>query len=314
MPSAPQQNHWALVVGIDRYPLFGSEGQLDGCVADAREMASVLRDRFGFAASRTTLLLDEQATRGAILAALYDLAGRVGEDDAVVFHYSGHGSQRASPAENPSEPDNMEETLVPYDSGRKDPFPNRDIAGGEIHEWLLRVTRVTPYVTLILDCCHSGTAVPGRSTSTWPGWRRRGTWVRVDDGEELFEGASLSFSVTNRGSIPLFVYVLDCGLTGNVGLVYPVQGSSDPLSPGRSIEIGTRPGEEIDLYVPDEVNDGEEVLKLFATTREADLSPLFQPAASAARDARPYLGYDGMPPEDWTAIERRFLLKRRPWG
>lgn len=532
MTSSPRQNRWALVVGIDKYPLLGSEARLDGCVADAREMARVLGDRFGFAQSRTTLLLDEQATRGAILGALDDLAGRVSEDDAVVFHYSGHGSQRTAPVDNRSEPDAMEETLVPYDSGRRDPFPNRDISGGEIHDWLLRITKVTPYVTVIFDCCHSGTAVrteragakirrvppdlrppegpgkprlrdfrggpasfgryvllaacrnkesayeiehegrshgamshflleelralppgacpsyrdvfdpvssrvhdlhpcqqpqlegfrdrelfglaelipqrfvpvrqrraervvlgagatcglePGAVLSVHPphakewteplgrvevievravtstshileevrpdaigrwcravetGGRQRppgvlglrndasplrgkidfnlarlapeGRWVRVDDGDELFEGDSVSFSVTNRASIPLFVYVLDCGPAGNVGPVYPVQGACDPLAPGRSIEIGTRPGEEIDLYVPEGATGGdavgEEVLKLFVTTREADLAPLYQ---TAVRDARPNPGLSGMPMEDWTTIERRFVLKRR---
>lgn len=560
------QNRWALIVGIDKYPLFAPHGQLEGCVRDAREMARVLREKFGFTESRTTLLLDDQATHDGILNALKDLAGRVREDDVVVFHYSGHGSQRPLPAVDRSEPDGMEEVLVPYDSGHRDPFPNRDIPGKEIHAWLREITRTTPYVTLILDCCHSGTVhrgyregeveqevvrvrqvepdkrmptdsgrprlrdfhggpaefaryvvlaacrnkevayevdhggeshgamswfllreldklppgacptyrdvfepvitrvhdlnhkrqlpqleglrdrelfglaelkprrfVPvrerwadrvvlgagatcgleqgavltvfppqerqhaepigkveiievravtatarileesrpdaigpwsravgetsqedlfqlaqgdGAGLDPWARYRKilglrndasplagkidfevarlspELCWVRVEADEDLVAGEKISFAVTNHARVPLHVYVLDFGLTGDISLVYPPRGASDPLEPGRCVEIGTRPGEDIELYVPEGVDEGEEFLKLFITTREADLESLFQ--ASQRPSPRPHrvtrefrANLDG-DREDWTTIERRFRVKRRgrqrAWG
>ncbi|HYN22637.1 MAG TPA: caspase family protein [Thermoanaerobaculia bacterium] len=554
------QNRWALVIGIDQYPLFPPQSQLDGCVRDATEVARVLAERFGFPRRQMTVLLNEQATQEAIQGAMTELAGKVGKGDAVVIHYSGHGSQRPAPAENRDEPDRLEETLVPHDSGRNG-HPNRDIPGAQIHTWLREVMEKTPYVTLLLDCCHSGTVtrkvdeemrapkvrqvppdsrrppasklprlrdatggpasfaryvvlaacrnkesafeksvdggshgaltfnllqelstlapgacptyrdvfepvslrvqtefpsqkpqlegsadrelfglaelapaqyVPVRErlgdrivlaagatcglqegarwtiyppqakegaqpigrveivevravTATarileetrpeaigrwaraveeetseparyrpgmkgpeerWSASRRilglrndasrlrgkvdfnlarlkDGLWVAVQDGEELVAGEYLSFAVVNHHDQPLHVCVVDFGLTGSVSQIYPVRGASDPLSPGRCIEIGTRPGEEIDLYVPDDLSPEklagrEEVLKLFATTQEVDLAPLLQPAAGASRggprDTRPKAGLGGIPMEDWTTIERRFSLKLSGFG
>ncbi|HSG39483.1 MAG TPA: caspase family protein, partial [Thermoanaerobaculia bacterium] len=138
---------WALLVGINRYPRFGSDVQLEGCVNDVQILRDALIRRFGFSEERMTVLLDEQATRDGILAAMEELAGKVGEDDVVVFHFSGHGSQQTDGPEA-DEADGWDETLVPFDSGRA-PWKNRDIADDEIHDWLLRLTARTPYVTLI---------------------------------------------------------------------------------------------------------------------------------------------------------------------
>lgn len=149
---------WALLVGIDRYPGFGSEVQLEGCVNDVQILRDALIRRFGFTEDRMTVLLNEWATRDGILAAMEDLVRKVGEDDVVVFHYSGHGSQQGEPEGEEDEPDGWDETLVPFDSGRF-PRKNRDITDDEIYGWLLRLTARTPHVTLIIDSCHSGTVV-----------------------------------------------------------------------------------------------------------------------------------------------------------
>ena len=148
------RNKWALLIGIDRYAHLGARYQLNGCVNDAELMARILQDHFGFPAQRVTLLRDEEATRDAILAAMDALVERVGDDDIVVIQYSGHGSQMRD--REGDEPDGFDETIVPHDSGRG-AHPNRDITDDEIYLRLLRLTERTPYVTLIFDCCHSGT-------------------------------------------------------------------------------------------------------------------------------------------------------------
>jgi hypothetical protein len=147
---ATRQKH-ALVIGIDRYRHFP---HLDGCGHDAALAAEVLRERFGF--PQPLLLLDEAAGREGILGALEDLAETVAEDALVVLHYSGHGSRLRADAAD--EADGWTETIVPSDSGRH-PRANLDIRDDELHHWLLRLTRRTPHVTVVLDSCHSGTAV-----------------------------------------------------------------------------------------------------------------------------------------------------------
>jgi hypothetical protein len=159
-------NRWALLIGINKYPNFTARYQLDGCVNDVELMNGILRENFGFHAANITPLRDEEATRDGILTAMDALIDRVGKDDLVVICYSGHGSQITD--REGDEPDGQDETIVPYDSGRE-PHDNRDITDDEIYERLLRLTEKTPYVTLIFDCCHSGTVSrdPFGANSRW---------------------------------------------------------------------------------------------------------------------------------------------------
>lgn len=154
MAPSPNNNKHALVIGIDKYPQLGARYDLKGCVNDAQLMASVLKDTFSFPEGNITRLLDEQATRQGILQAMKQLADRLADDDVVVVHYSGHGSQMRD--REGDEPDGFDETIVPHDSGRGS-RPNLDISDDEIYAWLVELTKITPYLTLIFDCCHSGT-------------------------------------------------------------------------------------------------------------------------------------------------------------
>lgn len=172
MAHQTEQKKHALVIGINAYPNFTKFEQLKGCVNDARLMESVLKDRFGFPAENIDVLTDAAATRDGILSAMEALLERVGQDDIVVMHYSGHGSQMTD--REGDEPDGKDETLVPHDSGRA-PHPNREITDDEIYAWLNRITAKTPFLTLIFDCCHSGTisrdATGGRSRRVVPDTR-----------------------------------------------------------------------------------------------------------------------------------------------
>jgi Caspase domain len=143
-----------LLIGINVYPALPPHNQLRGCVRDVELMRATLRDTFGFAEENLTVLTDLQATRDAILAAIDDLIERTGPEDAVFLQYSGHGSQVVD-AEG-DEPDGWDETIVPSDSGRGD-VPNRDITDDEIYERLLALSLKTSNITLLFDCCHSGT-------------------------------------------------------------------------------------------------------------------------------------------------------------
>jgi len=159
----------ALLVGIDKYLHLNF---LDGCVNDVELMQGILQTNFHFPPENITRLQNEKATRGGILAAMKNLAGQAAANDIIVFHYAGHGSQMTD-REGDETGDGMDETIMPYDTGRR-PNPNRDITDDEIHEWLMRVSKITPFVTLIFDCCHSGTI----SRDPFGGKSR---WVEGDD-------------------------------------------------------------------------------------------------------------------------------------
>jgi hypothetical protein len=133
-------------------------------------MKDALVRRFGFQEERISVLTNLEATRDSILAAFEDLVRKVGENESVILHYSGHGSQK--PDEEDDEPDGYDETLVPCDSGRA-PRPNRDITDDEIHAWLQRLMVRTPYITLIIDCCNSGTILRERKVRGLPREKRK---------------------------------------------------------------------------------------------------------------------------------------------
>jgi caspase domain-containing protein len=157
MSSTPEESRkWALLIGINQYPMFAPRGQLSGCVSDVQVMRQVLTESFSFPTEHVTVVTDDQATREGILAAMNGLLERVGNDDVVVFHYSGHGSQMTDVEGD--EPDGLDETIVPYDSGRE-PHENRDIKDDEIYLWIQKLTMKTSNLTLIFDCCHSGNIV-----------------------------------------------------------------------------------------------------------------------------------------------------------
>lgn len=140
----------ALLIGINRYPKIPN-ADLQGCVSDMELMRTLLIDRFGFPAESTRTLRDEEATQQGIRGALAALAAAVGEDDVVVLFYAGHGSRMA----DPRQAGRIIESMVPQDSGRGE-LPNLDIIDEEIDRWVQGVNEKTPHVTLIFDCCHSG--------------------------------------------------------------------------------------------------------------------------------------------------------------
>jgi hypothetical protein len=102
------------------------------------------------------------------------------------------------------------------------------------------------------------------------------------------EGDRIALRVTNGHTEPVYVSVLDFGLTGRIAQVYPPAGVADRVDPGMGIRVGVDPGAELPLEFPHDfpfVRDpdetapveGLETLKLFATTgRPVNFDPLLQ--------------------------------------
>jgi len=103
-------------------------------------------------------------------------------------------------------------------------------------------------------------------------------------GDVVFlEGDRLALRVLHRADLPLYLHVLDVGVEGSVTSLYPVRGASDALVAGVPLHIGTRPGQNLVVRLPEALAaraaaagqvtvEGREALKIFATTAETDLS------------------------------------------
>jgi WD40 repeat protein len=81
-------NYHALVIGINHYPHFPEKDNLDMAVNDARAVAKILANNYGF---KVTLLLDKKATREGILDTFNSLNKELNANDHFLIYYSGHG-------------------------------------------------------------------------------------------------------------------------------------------------------------------------------------------------------------------------------
>ena len=136
----------AVCVGINRYPT----APLNGCVADARAWAQAFR-QLGF--DEPVVLVDETATRAAIIDALRSLVTTSAAGDVIAFQYSGHGTQvdDLNGDEADGDTPGKDEAVCPVDFASGAFLIDDDI--GEICNQLPDGVNFTCF----FDCCHSGT-------------------------------------------------------------------------------------------------------------------------------------------------------------
>ncbi len=136
----------ALLVGINAY----ASAPLRGCVNDVKQVKDLLAKYYGFADADAKVLLDRDATVKAIKDGLKWLAEGGSDPDAVrVFHFSGHGY--FVPDQNGDEPDGRDECLVPYD------YESAGFLTDDTLKKLYDKFPASGNLTLLMDCCHSGT-------------------------------------------------------------------------------------------------------------------------------------------------------------
>jgi hypothetical protein len=128
----------AVCIGINNYP--GIFNDLKGCVNDAKDWSELLTG-LGFDVS---LMLDSQATRQNVKAALQGLVNGTNAGDIAVFTYSGHGTQVLDASSDEGDP--YDEAMSVYDGTIVDDELRAILKG--IH----------PQATLVVisDSCFSG--------------------------------------------------------------------------------------------------------------------------------------------------------------
>jgi len=141
-PPAPAQissgNYYALVIGINIYQYLP---QLQTAVNDARTVAEVLKNQYGF---QVTTLLDRKATRNNIVSHLNRLINGLDENDHLLIYYAGHGYYDKLAQEaywQPSDANTSEDTdwII---SDRVTSIINRSVAKN---------------ILIVADSCYSGT-------------------------------------------------------------------------------------------------------------------------------------------------------------
>ena len=135
-------NRRALCIGIDAYP---APQALAGCVNDSRDWSSALQS-LGFTVSS---LINEQATRAAMLDAMQQLISTASPGDSIVIQYAGHGTKVKDL--DGDEVDGTDEALVPFDFGT-----GSFLIDDDIRRIMVAIPRGVS-LTCFMDCCHSGT-------------------------------------------------------------------------------------------------------------------------------------------------------------
>jgi hypothetical protein len=133
-------SNYALVIGIDDYaaPL----PKLKTAVNDAQSFAALLNSKYGF---QVTTLLNQDATRDKILAAITHFRKSLAENDSFLIYYAGHGSY---------DRDTDKGYWLPVDADPDPLIRSRDISADDL------ITEVrglaARHVIVISDSCFSG--------------------------------------------------------------------------------------------------------------------------------------------------------------
>ena len=141
----------ALLVGIN---YVGTPYELYGCINDAKNMQTQLRLYYPMC-QEYRLITDETAekpTRANIMAAIDWLTAGLRPGENVMFHYSGHGGRVRDT--NGDEVTGLDSCIYPVNGGRMETIIDDDLRGA-----LASRIPVGCKCLVVLDACHSGTAV-----------------------------------------------------------------------------------------------------------------------------------------------------------
>jgi len=150
--SAPNKKR-AILIGIN---YVGQNGELSGCHNDVKNIKRFLIEKQGFNEADMLILMDDgvhnNPTRKNIMDAFERITQYSEAGDVVFVHYSGHGGRVEDVSGD--EEDGFDETLIPVDfksSGQ--------ILDDDVFATLVKPMKKDVHVTVLMDCCHSGTAL-----------------------------------------------------------------------------------------------------------------------------------------------------------
>ncbi|KAJ3328564.1 hypothetical protein HDU93_001427, partial [Gonapodya sp. JEL0774] len=148
-------NKKALLIGIN---YRGSGNDLRGCINDVANIYNYLTRYAGYKPSQI-VVMTEDARNPKFIPTYKNLIGgfrwltqnnKAG--DHLFMHYSGHGSTVQDPVDSrPGHPD-FDDTIVPLDFKTAGQITSTDL-----HKMLVSSIPKTVKMTIIFDCCHSGT-------------------------------------------------------------------------------------------------------------------------------------------------------------
>lgn len=142
---------YALLTAINKYKEHGND--LNGCIHDLEDMYTYVISH-GFDTKNVHTLKDDECRKNWMIDEfnwLMDVC-EGDEPSELLLHYSGHGSQVPS-SNDRGEIDGLDEILCPWDC---DMYWENPLSDNVLRD-IFKKKPKTANLTVILDCCHSGT-------------------------------------------------------------------------------------------------------------------------------------------------------------
>ncbi len=201
LAGAAHAAQYAVIATINDYP--GEANDLRGCNADGDAFQQLLISRFGFPRENIIRLRDAEVTAGAIHKAFAGhLVAKAQPGDAAVFFYSGHGTQ--VPDFDGDERDNADEALCVHDMTAADPATW--ITDDVLRHYLSQMK--TNRVSVLLECCHSGTGTRGVESDAADGVRYMD--LGFGRSQDIYRNLAISTSMKNPSNNPQHVLLAAC--------------------------------------------------------------------------------------------------------
>jgi peptidoglycan/xylan/chitin deacetylase (PgdA/CDA1 family)/uncharacterized caspase-like protein len=206
-----RQSH-AVIIGINSYVNWP---KLSYAANDAKAVRDLLIRKFGFAQDRIRMLLDGEATRDAIMAALGDDladAKKVSREDRVLVFFAGHGATRKLPSGK------NQGYIIPVDADAKN-FQSQAISMTNFQD----ISDAIPakHALFVMDACYSGLALT-RGGATAPGGNRRQYWQEITrrQARQMMTagGADEQVADNGPGGHSIFTWTLLQGLEGKADM------------------------------------------------------------------------------------------------
>ncbi|KAL2313552.1 Metacaspase-1 [Schizosaccharomyces pombe] len=153
--STCQGKRKALLIGIN---YLNTQNELQGCINDVMSTSQLLIQRYGYKQEDMVIMTDTASNQRAIptrqnmLDAMRWLVSDAQPNDALFFHYSGHGGQTKDL--DGDEVDGYDETIYPLDHQYAG-----QIIDDEMHEIMVKPLPAGCRLTALFDSCHSGGAL-----------------------------------------------------------------------------------------------------------------------------------------------------------
>ena len=203
---------WAVVVGVNDYKNWP---RLSYAVNDATAMRDLLIRKFGFAPDHIRTLLDGDATRANILAALGDDLSdskKVARADRVFVFFAGHGATRKLPSGK------SQGYVIPVDADTKN-LQSQAISMTNFQD----IADAIPakHVFFVMDACYSGLALT-RGGGGNTGGDRRQYWEEITrrSARQVMTagGADEQVADTGPSGHSIFTWTVLQGLEGKADL------------------------------------------------------------------------------------------------